>query len=67
MDESSIKRINELAHKAKSVGLSEEEKLEQASLRKAYIEAIKNNISNSLSNVRIVEKDGSLTEIKKKN
>lgn len=66
MDEAGINRINELARKAKSQGLSEEERLEQAALRKAYIEAVKANISSSLNNVRIVEKDGSLTELKKK-
>ena len=34
MDNEKIDRINTLAHKAKSVGLTEEEKKEQAELRK---------------------------------
>ena len=39
-----VKRINELAKKQKEVGLTEEEKLEQQKLRRAYIDAIRNNI-----------------------
>ena len=34
-----IKRINELYAKSKNEGLSEEEKTEQAELRKKYIES----------------------------
>ena len=40
MNDNDIKRINELFHKSKSVGLTEEEKIEQATLIKAYIESI---------------------------
>ena len=41
MDQSSIDRINTLYHKSQSVGLTEEEKEEQARLRKEYVAAIK--------------------------
>ena len=34
MDSSKIDRINELYHKSQSVGLTEEEKTEQAALKK---------------------------------
>ena len=37
MDQSSIDRINALYHKSQAVGLTEEEKEEQARLRKEYI------------------------------
>ena len=37
MDNVKIDRINTLAHKAKSVGLTEEEKKEQAELRQEYL------------------------------
>ena len=36
MDSKMIDRINTLHHKAQSVGLTEEEKIEQAQLRKEY-------------------------------
>lgn len=66
MDSLNIKRINELAHKSKTVGLSEEEKAEQKALRQAYIEAIRNSITSSLDNVSILEPDGSVTKLSKK-
>ena len=38
MTKEKIARINELAHKSKTVGLTEAEKTEQQALRKEYIE-----------------------------
>ena len=61
-----IARINELAKKQKSVGLSEDEKKEQAELRKEYIESIRNSLRADLNNISIVEKDGSVTDLGKK-
>ena len=43
MDQSSIDRINALYHKSQAVGLTEEEKEEQARLRTESIASIKNN------------------------
>ena len=43
-----IKRINELYKKSKEVGLTEEEKLEQAKLRRAYIDSVKASITGQL-------------------
>ena len=40
MDEK-IARINALAHKAKAEGLTDEEKEEQAQLRRDYIDSVK--------------------------
>ena len=39
-----VERINELAKKSKTVGLTEAEKEEQAKLRKEYLDAIRRNI-----------------------
>ena len=61
-----VTRINELARKAKSVGLTEEEKEEQAKLRKAYIESFRNNMKATLENVYIVEEDGTKTKLEQK-
>lgn len=65
MDSSMIDRINELYHKSKSVGLTEEEKEEQAKLRKNYIEAIRRNMRANLNSISIKEADGSITDLGK--
>lgn len=61
MNEEKIKRINELYHKSKAEGLTEEEKKEQAILRKEYIAAIKGAIHNQMMNVDILNADGTIT------
>lgn len=66
MDMTDINRINELYHKSKSVGLTPEEKEEQAALRKAYIAAIRKNLRGSLNNISIQEADGSITNLGEK-
>ncbi|MBQ6095381.1 MAG: DUF896 domain-containing protein, partial [Lachnospiraceae bacterium] len=53
-----IKRINELYHKSKSVGLTEEEKAEQAQLRKEYVESIRGNLRSQLDSMVIQHADG---------
>lgn len=62
MNEEKIARINELYHKSKEQGLSEEEKKEQQMLRKEYIAAIKGSISNQLAHVTVVNPDGSIVD-----
>lgn len=64
MNEQKINRINELYRKSKNEGLTEEEKNEQAALRKEYVESIRKNIRASLDNVSVVEPDGSITHLK---
>lgn len=66
MNQEKIDRINTLYHKSQSVGLSEEEKAEQAALRKEYIEAIRNNMRGTLNQISIQEADGSVTDLGKK-
>lgn len=61
-----IKRINELYHKQKGVGLTEEEKEEQAKLRRDYIDSVRANLKGQLDNINIQEKDGSITNLAKK-
>jgi len=61
-----IDRINTLYHKSQSVGLSDQEKEEQKTLRKAYIEAIRTNMRSNLDHISIQEVDGSITDLGKK-
>lgn len=64
MDET-IKRINELYHKSQAEGLTEEEKAEQAELRKKYIESVRGNLRAQLDNMSVERPDGSIEKIKK--
>ena len=66
MDNIKIDRINALSHKQKSVGLTEEEKVEQAKLRKEYLDAVKGSLRAHLNNIDIKEKDGSITNLGEK-
>ena len=54
MEVEKIDRINALAHKAKSVGLTEEEKKERELLRKEYIASVRMNLRAQLDNVDAV-------------
>ncbi|WP_286905311.1 MULTISPECIES: DUF896 domain-containing protein [Clostridium] len=47
-----IARINELYKKSKEVGLTEEEKEEQAKLRRRYIDSVKSNFRAQLETVK---------------
>ncbi len=62
-----IKRINELYHKAQNEGLTEEEKIEQKALKEKYIQAFRSNLTATLENTYIVDKDGNKKKVQKKN
>ncbi len=66
MDADKISRINELARKSKTVGLTEAEKEEQAKLRQEYIALVRMNLRSQLDNIDIREKDGSITNLGEK-
>ena len=57
MDER-IKRINALYHKSQEEGLTEEEKAEQARLRKEYVASVRANLRGQLDNITIINQDG---------
>lgn len=61
-----IARINELYHKSQSVGLTEEEKEEQAKLRREYIDNVRGNLRASLNNISIQNEDGSIENLGEK-
>ena len=52
-----IDRINFLAKKQREEGLTEEEKAEQAKLRRAYIDSVVGNLKSQLDNTYVVEGD----------
>lgn len=53
-----LDRINELARKAKNVGLSGDEIAERAVLRQAYLSQIRGQVTNILSTVTVVDTEG---------
>ena len=61
-----IKRINELYHKSKAEGLSEEEKTEQATLRAEYIANVRANLRGNLNSITIQYEDGSQEKLSEK-
>lgn len=53
-----IERINELARKQKTCGLTDEEKAEQQTLRRIYLDCIKERVKETLDCVKFEdEKD----------
>ena len=61
-----IARINALAKKAKTEGLTEEELVERDKLRRIYIDSYKANLVSQLENTYIVKHDGSKEKLKHK-
>nr|WP_325253004.1 DUF896 domain-containing protein [uncultured Oscillibacter sp.] len=67
MNQQQIERINELARKARTAeGLTEEEKTEQAVLRRAYIDSVVGNLKGQLDNTVIVDEKGRRRKLKAK-
>ena len=61
-----IARINALAHKAKTEGLTPEETAERDKLRRIYIDSVKANLVGQLENTYIVRPDGTKTKVERK-
>ena len=59
-----IARINELAKKKKTVGLTPEELDEQKKLYKIYLGEIRQQFSQTLDNVSVEETDGTVKPFK---
>lgn len=53
-----IQKINELANKSKTVGLTEREKEEQQKLRQEYLRVFRGNMKETLINVKVVDEEG---------
>ena len=61
-----IARINELAAKAKTEGLTPEETVERDKLRRIYIDNVKANLTGQLDNTYIVYPDGTKKKVERK-
>ena len=59
-----IDRINELARKAKTVGLTPEENEERAVLRRAYIDSVVGDLRQQLDNTYIVDSKGNKRKLR---
>lgn len=66
MEQYKIDRINVLAKKSKTEGLTEEEKQEQAVLRREYIDAVKASLCANLDNTYVVDEKGNKRKLGKK-
>ena len=53
-----IERINELARKKKTVGLTPVEQEEQLLLRQEYLEAFRGGMRNHIEGLKVVDEDG---------
>ena len=60
-----IARINALAKKAKTVGLTDEELAERDKLRRIYIYTVKANLVGHLDNTYVVDEKGNKKPLKK--
>ena len=61
-----ITRINVLAKKAKTAGLTNEEVAERDKLRRIYIDSVKANLVGQLENTYIVGPDGTKKKLERK-
>lgn len=66
MEQKKIDRINELAQKAKTTGLTEEELSERAALRREYIESYRRSLVAQLDNTYLVDENGNKSKLRKR-
>lgn len=53
MNQELLNKINHLAHKQQTIGLSEQEKAEQKALREEYLKIFRKNFKKRLENIDI--------------
>lgn len=58
LDPKKIERINELARKKKTVGLTQVEQDEQLLLRQEYLEAFRGGMRNHIEGLKVVDEEG---------
>lgn len=66
MEQHKIDRINELAKKHKTVGLTEEEHAERKALHREYVDSVLGSLKGHLDNTYLADEKGNKTKLKKK-
>lgn len=66
MTQGKIDRINELAKKAKTQGLTDAEIAERDVLRREYIDSVVGNLRGQLDNTYLVDQKGNKQKLKKR-
>ena len=66
MDQKQIDRINELARKAKTEGLTDWEEMERAALRREYIDSVLGSLRGQLDHTYLVDEKGNKRKLGKK-
>lgn len=66
MEKEKVERINELARKSRTLGLTEEEKEEQHLLRTQYLREFRANMEETLRCVQVQQPDGTVEPLRKK-
>ena len=58
LDENKMKRINELAQKKKTTGLTDQEGKEQTLLRKEYLQSFRQSFKKTIENTTVIDPEG---------
>ncbi|RSL33256.1 DUF896 domain-containing protein [Salibacterium salarium] len=58
LSQEKIARINELAHRSKTTGLTEQEEEEQHELRNEYLSKFRSSFKSQLQSVKVVDPKG---------
>ncbi|MCU7556446.1 DUF896 domain-containing protein [Macrococcus capreoli] len=58
LEQEKMDRINQLAQKKKTVGLTEEEGREQTMLRKEYLQTFRNSFQKTIENSKVIDPEG---------
>ncbi|WP_088033827.1 DUF896 domain-containing protein [Evansella clarkii] len=58
LDKNKLDRINFLARKAKTDGLTLKEQKEQKKLREEYLKSVRSSFKNQLKSIKVVDQEG---------
>ena len=67
IDKDKLDRINELARKKKTEGLTKEEQAERKAIHEEYLQAVRDSLRVQLESIEFVDDDKDLTDEEKEN